>query len=533
MAAHRYWRAVLLDARVLELSEVRLLGVGSEPLTLTEVADCNRVPITGTLADLWDDDTSTGCTLQGPVTFTWDFSVGQEVSDMQFGSAGGLGTWPQIALLESSDDGEAWTSEFSAAGLKYPGRQALTASTLWVPSMLLDSQQREPTPGITIWLDGDVPLRSAAGTRFWDSKGYLQPFSPSQPVSNSQPATVTEVINGRSVVRFDGANDELDVLSVEAGNLFRNVTDGWMFVVARRRSEDSVGTRRVLFGTLNPSAQYRWGIQFGWEGDGVNKHAVVARRLDAEASTVTYGLTVGTDWFIRRGHMSWGANRYVDHLNGEVQIDVAPLVGAGPTSDTASNQNWFAIGGVNNGFCDMDLACLMVGSGPYVPADADFQRLEGWAAHYYALQANLPPGHPYAEHPPLRIESTGYVAIPEKPTTVESLGATPLPVEARPTSNLRARPNFFFDPNARGRIVGTVKRKDTPANVPLARRVRLYRDRDGMLISETWSDANGDYVFEWIEEGEAYTTLAHDYTHFHRAVAADNLTLANGSVELM
>lgn len=103
----------------------------------------------------------------------------------------------------------------------------------------------------------------------------------------------------------------------------------------------------------------------------------------------------------------------------------------------------------------------------------------------------------------------------------------------RLVSPTRARPNFIVDPNARGRIVGTVKRKDDPANVPLSRRVRLYRDRDGMLIAETWSDAAGNYRFDYIDAGEAYTALALDHQHFYRAVAADNLTLANGSITLI
>jgi hypothetical protein len=40
----------------------------------------------------------------------------------------------------------------------------------------------------------------------------------------------------------------------------------------------------------------------------------------------------------------------------------------------------------------------------------------------------------------------------------------------------------------RGRISGTVKDKGTP-NMPVRRRVRLYQDRDGLLVRETWSDA--------------------------------------------
>lgn len=94
-------------------------------------------------------------------------------------------------------------------------------------------------------------------------------------------------------------------------------------------------------------------------------------------------------------------------------------------------------------------------------------------------------------------------------------------------------PDFRFSATARGRIAGTVKEKGTPTNTPLARRVRLYRDRDGMLIRESWSNAAGDYVFDNIEEGEAYTVLALDHTHTYRAVVADNLSLANGALEVV
>ncbi len=75
-----------------------------------------------------------------------------------------------------------------------------------------------------------------------------------------------------------------------------------------------------------------------------------------------------------------------------------------------------------------------------------------------------------------------------------------------------------------GIISGTVKRKDTPANIALKRRVRLYRERDGMLVRETWSDpVTGAYTFVGLPRAERYTALAYDYEHNFRAVAADNL----------
>ena len=83
----------------------------------------------------------------------------------------------------------------------------------------------------------------------------------------------------------------------------------------------------------------------------------------------------------------------------------------------------------------------------------------------------------------------------------------------------------MFNPAANGRIDGTVKRKSDPTNIPLRRRVRLYRDIDGMLIAETWSDeTTGYYTFDYIEANWTYTVIAFDYEHNLRAVLADILT---------
>lgn len=76
-----------------------------------------------------------------------------------------------------------------------------------------------------------------------------------------------------------------------------------------------------------------------------------------------------------------------------------------------------------------------------------------------------------------------------------------------------------------GQITGTVKKKALPDNLPLARKVRLYHDRSGQLVAETWSDAvTGVYQFLGLDLAEVYTALALDHTHTYRAVAADNLS---------
>lgn len=75
-----------------------------------------------------------------------------------------------------------------------------------------------------------------------------------------------------------------------------------------------------------------------------------------------------------------------------------------------------------------------------------------------------------------------------------------------------------------GTIAGTVKVKGTP-DYPVSRRVRLYRDRDGALVGEQWSDpVTGAYAFTGLDPTQRYTSLAIDHTQNFRAVVADNLT---------
>ena len=56
-------------------------------------------------------------------------------------------------------------------------------------------------------------------------------------------------------------------------------------------------------------------------------------------------------------------------------------------------------------------------------------------------------------------------------------------------------------------------------------RVRLFKDRDGLMIRETWSDpVTGAYAFDHISMDVKYTVLTYDHAHNFRAVVADNLT---------
>ena len=79
-----------------------------------------------------------------------------------------------------------------------------------------------------------------------------------------------------------------------------------------------------------------------------------------------------------------------------------------------------------------------------------------------------------------------------------------------------------------GFVAGTVKERPKGApegsEVPVWRRVRLYDERRGACIAETWSDATtGAYRFDCIDMGRIYTVLSYDHNGKFVAVAASGL----------
>lgn len=76
----------------------------------------------------------------------------------------------------------------------------------------------------------------------------------------------------------------------------------------------------------------------------------------------------------------------------------------------------------------------------------------------------------------------------------------------------------------KGRVAGTVKEKGTP-DAPVYRKVRLIRERDGLLMRELWSHpVTGAYSFDYVDELQLFTVLSYDHTGAFRAVVASGIT---------
>lgn len=74
----------------------------------------------------------------------------------------------------------------------------------------------------------------------------------------------------------------------------------------------------------------------------------------------------------------------------------------------------------------------------------------------------------------------------------------------------------------RGMLYGRVTIDGLPSGTPVSRRVRLFRSRDGCLVREVWSAADGSYRFEGINERYEYDIEAWDHEKNYFSAVANN-----------
>lgn len=108
-----------------------------------------------------------------------------------------------------------------------------------------------------------------------------------------------------------------------------------------------------------------------------------------------------------------------------------------------------------------------------------------------------------------------------EPFGIRGFGATSFVAKVAPGQGFPVRDLVH---GGNGRVTGTVKVKGTP-DYAVHRRVRLIRERDGVLIREVWSHpTTGVYTFDGVDRTQQYTVISYDHTFNFRAVVADDLT---------
>lgn len=496
MAAHRYWRAVGLEAyglAGLDITEFQLLA-GTTRVDASAALTSNVAPATGALASLKDDDTGTGAAwgaadLKGLV-LSWDFGSGgdQDVTDIRIGSSADPTKFLLLARLQWSDDASAWTDSFTYGGIAWPGVRTKTASEAAQSAQVLAS-----SPLLYYKLD------ETTGTTYADATG-----------------------NGRTGVGSGTITPQAGLVRDSTGSQYFATTDAQVLTTDPFGSAYAgAWTVRVI--GKGPSAGFtlaergRDGFGDGWS---INMGVVTAN--GRVGVTAIYN---GSAWSANSpvGAYTYGTvaefvGQYVPGLGLRIFLN-GDLVGQGAVAPGLALRN-STIGltvAMGNGSTTVGTECDEVAWWNVALTEAQIRAM----ADAGKLVRNRVRGRT-GFSPPINTPSAMSIALP--------YGA----VSIRP-SNVRGRNDFLTGVLGQGigRVRGFTLDYVNPLNKPYPCRVVLMREVGNLVVREQWSKADGSYDFQYVDELQSYTVVAYYLAHGKRAVITDGLTLANGKVELM
>lgn len=482
MPAARYWRAVGLSAYGggdVELSEFQLFGTGGRldaPAALT----CTLPPVSGALANLKDADTATlarfnprspGFALQ------WDFGSGNtaDVAVARIGSSTSQALFLSHFDLQYSTDGATWQLLSRQGRFPWPGANALTTASV-----------------------GDVNYSSIALLLHGDGANGSTTFVDNSPFPKSILASGTARIStahskfGGASIRLEGAGGH-----VYANNIPElRLTAGNYTIECFFRADALTASQCLMAQRTNTPSVLGWGIF-----------------LDADGSLYIQGNT-GSPTFISTPASTYAALTW-HHL---------AIVRSGST--TTIYVDGVVKGSGNAAWAEDDTSVFSIGyqrqTGQYpLFGYIDEVRITAGVARYTGAFAP-----PTAAFPDVTstadlslLVATSQVASAEPFYRENITGA----VGAKPTADARPVRDIFMA--GRGAIVATVKEDGEPTDTPVRRKVRLFRDRDGLMVRETWSNATtGAYAFTEIDENETYSVVSYDHNNNFRAVIADRIT---------
>lgn len=296
-----------------------------------------------------------------------------------------------LTIVGTSDDWGTWdaTLRVTASNAVYVDVPvSLIISSLWTPELMATP------PAVCLDWDSAVTAVSGYASAWSNSKGAIGGEFV-QATAASRPAVLDAEINGKRVLRFDGADDSMGSKSTDAINLYRNSSSAWVFAVYRKRSVDSGSTARAIFGASTASTGYARFVCYAGRNSSetANQPSVLSRRADGDAlHSFSLSGVSSTAWQMVLFIRDWsGASASIKRNGGVASTTTAGTPGV--TSDTSG------VDGLQIGFfpiapLDADVAAIIAGADVSL-SDGEIQRLEGYAAHRLALQALLPADHPF------------------------------------------------------------------------------------------------------------------------------------------
>jgi len=238
--------------------------------------------------------------------------------------------------------------------------------TAWEPDQLTN---------LEAWYDADdatTITESSGAVSQWDDKSG-NGYHLTQGTGAAQPTTGTRTLNSKNVMDFDGSDD---LMAVAFGTA---LTQGNSF-----------------FGVFSIDDYLPTGVQYYWDGDdSTNRNAMF----------FNYG--AGTfDIFGGSSVIGYGAVNQNDNIFSAVFNGASSFLSEnGELSPTTSNPGAASIDGLTlasryNGqdYLDGIIAEFIVVD--EAVSESDRQKVEGYLAHKWGLEANLPAAHPYKSSAP-------------------------------------------------------------------------------------------------------------------------------------
>ena len=249
---------------------------------------------------------------------------------------------------------------------------------------------------LALWLDADdastITINGSTVSKWDDKSGNARHVS--QATAANQPNYTASGLNGKQVITFDGTNDAL--INASAG-LMRAVSGATAVMVMSRAANLAAGSDALWIGTSVGNARLVMGVRIGLAAPGEG-FTSGGRRLSTDTFQTVTGFAYTSNPII-------AAARH-DYANTNLEIWQDGTAGASRVYQTA-------------GVTDNNAGPLSVGAGNVAGTGAPFngyiaeitlvhsalsttdrQKLEGYLAHKWGLETNLPAGHPYKTTPP-------------------------------------------------------------------------------------------------------------------------------------
>jgi hypothetical protein len=260
----------------------------------------------------------------------------------------------------------------------------------WTPADLGDS--------LALWLDADdastITLNGTDVVQWDDKSGNGR--NASQPTASFQPTYLATGFNGKPTLQTDGS----DALELGVTSLGKNVGGLTCAMVGLHPAGVTFtsNANELFISTGTNSASTRFAVTPNPSTSAINHYGIAGRRLDADGYTTVSSSTAslanrGNPWIriAQRAYSDGVANHWTDGTQ-DMTNEVVGTQGAGNTSDTDSLRT-VLFNGVSSLPNGSQLSEIVLTHSTMTTDDR--QKLEGYLAWKWGLEANLPNNHPY------------------------------------------------------------------------------------------------------------------------------------------